>query len=595
MGDELDSEAEPQVTWWRRLFALVGQLFVGHDVFISYSRTDASELARSLHVALVARKLTVFLDDGKLEAGAALSSRLERAARFSSVCAVFVTRGAIEHPTWIGTEVRAATTSWLRSAIVAIVAPPLICGRVPPPFESLNRFRGLDTRSALADEIVTTLRRRRLRRRRVFALAVTLSAIGLLIHALQARAATSSRALVASEWTARAERSASSGRFDLAEYAITKAIEADPSTREHLTRTYDGYRAHRLAVPGIELALAGDERVVAVAGQHALIAGERAARLLDLATGAATALECQAGDRIVECEPGRRYVFCQGVVVTLDQRRVSETSLDESVVDASCVAGRAVALVEDDHRQMWLLDLQTHQRKRVFASRNWVSAGLCRDEHRAFGAWIEGDRVTLELDGAGESRVFTGALTATVMGSCRRPLVAYSAETEGAPLGPSTEHWTLLDWPLDVRRALPAIQTWYALPDGSGYAGVYLARSGDVALVPLVDAIVRQFAPSVVAVGATSLALLDPDKVLTVSLEGGDLVIRDRGVVAMRRPTGMDAPARVVASYDVIVVDGGTSARVWRRPTTSADVTPSSKSVERELALTDRDLRELQP
>src|SRR5580658_9056103 len=67
---------------------------VGYDIFISYSRHDATEYARALYRRLSALNFLCFLDEQEIAAGSALRHSLLRALRRSSVLVIVGSPGA---------------------------------------------------------------------------------------------------------------------------------------------------------------------------------------------------------------------------------------------------------------------------------------------------------------------------------------------------------------------------------------------------------------------------------------------------------------------------------------------------------------------
>ena len=79
------SHRRKHAPWWRRLPVWFWQLVSGHDIFISYSRTDAFMYAEQLYGSLTRKHVNTFLDEAKLEAGSLLPRRIRRAARRSII------------------------------------------------------------------------------------------------------------------------------------------------------------------------------------------------------------------------------------------------------------------------------------------------------------------------------------------------------------------------------------------------------------------------------------------------------------------------------------------------------------------------------
>lgn len=245
--------------------ASLRQLVLGWDVFISYSRSDGGAYARNLRKALSQRGVSAFLDDRDLNLGDELAPRLRRAAQLCSLFAPLITAGATAHPRWVRLEAEAAATSWLRPVCVPVAFPPARGGDLGPAHAALDALLALDdTRENLAagtpaEALVTALcarlDRRRLRQRRWIAASaiVAMVAAGGLYQRHRTRLAE--RELQVQRWVARAETAATAGRYDLAEYAMARAIEIDRA-RKHLD-AYARYRARRALEPAGPISLVG--------------------------------------------------------------------------------------------------------------------------------------------------------------------------------------------------------------------------------------------------------------------------------------------------------------------------------------------------
>src|SRR4051794_26434221 len=95
-----------------RVAARAWQVVAGHDVFLSYSRSDGLLYARELRRLLANRD--VFLDEQQLEPGSDLPGRVRRAARNCSAMVVLVSPGALGKSDWILREIQFADRSPLR-------------------------------------------------------------------------------------------------------------------------------------------------------------------------------------------------------------------------------------------------------------------------------------------------------------------------------------------------------------------------------------------------------------------------------------------------------------------------------------------------
>ena len=135
VSDRSDGDMEPRGRLRRSLERLVDRL-LGYDVFISYAWSDGRNYAAALYAALRSYRLSAFLDDERMDAGAPLRVAVGRALRRSSVLVVLTTQGALRSG-HVANEVRAFARS--DRNIIPIVPENLVrCFRQPPSAEVPN-------------------------------------------------------------------------------------------------------------------------------------------------------------------------------------------------------------------------------------------------------------------------------------------------------------------------------------------------------------------------------------------------------------------------------------------------------------------------
>jgi hypothetical protein len=105
---EVEKESAPPTRGVSRRsrFAAITDFLFGYDVFISYSRRDASDYARSLQQALEARDYRCFIDKRELPVGSPLDSSLLRALSRSSALVVVGSPVSLGAKSYVPKEIR---------------------------------------------------------------------------------------------------------------------------------------------------------------------------------------------------------------------------------------------------------------------------------------------------------------------------------------------------------------------------------------------------------------------------------------------------------------------------------------------------------
>lgn len=586
----------------RRAAAWLWQVVVGHDVFISYSRSDAAPYARALKAALVGR--SVFVDTQQLEPGSVLARRVGRAARTSSVMLVLLSEGAVKRPDWIRRELAHAAGSALRPVVVPVVFEPLEPASLPDPFELLQPLRMVcESRAALVAGAPTA--------------EVLAALLALWYRGRQA----SVRDTKTQRWLAAADRAAARERFDLAELAVAQAVAIEPSMRPALAARYEGYRARRVLLPGGAVTLAADERVLWAGDLDGalllLTRGDVVTSLRGVEPPRSRSLDCEAPGEVRACDRHHVAVVCGNQLVSLaaDGHVVASVAVPGEVVDLGCAGAQPSVLTQDESGLRALTLTSTgvlEPEEAALGPAAWLDAGLCAGgDVRMFGARLTNGALFLVRggdlqggEGAVVRRIDRGEiLTATVNAApaCDRFFIQY---TEAEPATPAAlgalparaaPAWVMVDWDgLVTERELPAtIGRIWPVPASTGAYAVYLTTTGELGLLPLTDAVVATITPEVVATGVAALGvgIADDDaprQLRTYSLEGDSLVVRDRASVVARYRHAVLEPSQLIVGPGAafVLVAGDTSATLWRRAAPAVDRSiPPPRSLARTLGL----------
>ncbi|AGP37442.1 hypothetical protein SCE1572_24890 [Sorangium cellulosum So0157-2] len=495
--------------------------------------------------------------------------------------------------------------------------------------------RAIEERAEEARRSAARLRRRALGIGISAALALVAGGVAWRKHQEKARAVAAER------WGSAAELAASRGRFDLAEYAIALAAEADPSTADKLLERYLVYRKRRVLVSAGQIADAATGRVV-----HAGFLGDVARTIVArddgvflAGTGSDAAprqIACQSPSYALQCSRDSVALLCEQELLVVGATGVAHTrSLrDGTVVDAVCVSGelRVLERIQPGGRVL-RLDPDTLEHvgpPEVYLDGDvWRKEGLCRQgRFRAFGARTDGDGVLIERGGPAveggldtERRRFAlpglsiGAwVTVIPDDSCEIFFVNYTRINTPHPVyplvaapmpGASTDTWVVLEWdPYAPGRDLAAeINSLFPLPPESGFYAVYLTANGEIGLLPPVaPPVTFPPPPRIVATNASALSLWGSASsgsrsFRTVSIEGGDLVVRENGDLVARYASQVDSPARLVAGDQdgLVVVEGANAARLWRRADGVADEgMPRSAVIATELGISHAEIAEIE-
>lgn len=120
---------------------------MSHDIFLSYARATASEPARALRDALLARGASVFLDEREIADGAAFPAALAEAVLDARAVVVFVDPTYLSRP-WCVHEWRLLTAAYrlgdgaaLQSVVVALPAAATLADitpQLPPPLAAAS-------------------------------------------------------------------------------------------------------------------------------------------------------------------------------------------------------------------------------------------------------------------------------------------------------------------------------------------------------------------------------------------------------------------------------------------------------------------------
>lgn len=588
----------------RRAAAGFWQLLVGHDVFISYSRSDAKPYARALRTKL--GSCDVFLDEQRLEPGSLLPRRVRRAVRGSSVVAVLVTPGAVAKSDWILEEVKHAGAGMVPRVVIPIAFEPFASGRLPAPFEFLNDRVSIDESGAnlatgrpredISAGIERSLGAVRVRTRRALALLAVAVLLGGLLWVWYAREQSAACALEVQRALAEVDRAVGRDRYDLAELAIARAVRCE-AARRALAERYALVRSRRQLVPVGLVELEPGERIewVGERGGAVQVLTRSDRRLHTRSLGAATTdVPTCVEPTIASCRRGPPALLCGDELVTLgtDERPPLRFGLPGNVRSVACDDDGVRALVGDTSGQLRVYrgsyGAPLSPESAGLRADSWIDGGLCDGAASLFGARLEHGALFVVLGGelpqGGEGavvrridrgRIAIASLVATPQ--CHRFFIEYQsmAVGEGEPFGAVTRPaWMMLDWDGLVReRELPlATRSIWPVPDTTGFYAVYLTTTGELGMLPFTDALVREIEPVVVATGVNALAVAQtspdgPRGIRTFGLEGLDLVVRDRGAVVARYRHGIeDASAiEVDASGELVVVEGSSTARIWRR------------------------------
>lgn len=600
----------------RRLATRLLQLVYGWDVFISYSRADATAYAEALRTALRSAGTTAFLDTRELGAGDALTPRLRRAARRCDVMATLVTPGATVAPRWILAELAAARDSRLGPRYVPVAVPPAKPGELGTAFADLNDalgvvqdLGGLETGApdtAVVAAILQALGRRRLKRRRIVAVAALVAVVSTVGLFQWRRLVSARRDLAAQRWQGKADASATRARYDVAEYAAARALETGGGDRAQLMRTYREYRAHRRVEPVATFALRPDQRVVgARAGESPALAIADdmdihvvVARGANVATGARH-VTCPAAASPVACG-GQIYIGCDGAIATWGRDdQVVATPVAGAVRDLRCDGDIAVALVATDGGTLAVVRGSDGWSRQVAVGREGnAGAGLC-DGGGTWAAAVRGGSVFIERrhDGTVDTRdVGDGVVIATTHAAptCDWFFINHGSEVRDPlqPLGATSPGWTLLEWPLAVARALPPDLVEVVPAAMRGHTlGLGRNATGNLLAIPAVDALVQAIEPRHLASEVADVTAWPPDAAMrTLSLEDGLLTIRVDGALDSRVAIGIRDPMRIRAWPDAVVVESATAVQVFAVAAPPPVAPPPSSTIASQLGLTSDDL-----
>ncbi len=389
---------------------------------------------------------------------------------------------------------------------------------------------------------------------------------------------------------------------------IAQAAAARANSGPELVERYRQVRAHRALEPAGSISITPEERVAWLGedgGASRVIVRGDGLVLRRVGTPDALALDCSSPGDLVACDDGLPLVACAGELATFDGegRKGRRVALAGQVEGLGCAGERLRVLLRDGDGRLRTYahtgaDALVPEQGELAPSA-WTDDGLC-DGGAAdlFGARIEGGALFVVRAGAlqgGKGAAVhrsgvDGVVTATVRAAvgCDRFFVQYTrTEVEGAePWGlaaVSPPAWAMVDWDgLVTERDLPAaIREIWPLPQGSGAYALFLTSSGQLGLVPVVDAIVRELAPTIFAVGVTAAAVApgtdDLHAIRTYSIEDRWLVVRDRGAV-----DGVAEPSRVVLDRrgTLVAVEGAQTVRLWRRAEQAVEPTiPTPRAV----------------
>jgi hypothetical protein len=241
----------------------------GFDIFISYSLQDGKLLAKELNRVLTEKKFRCFLDQEHVQGGDALTPKISRALKKSTLLVVLLTEKATQS-SWVQKEVTTYQQSRKNARFFPIAVSPTDINKLPAHFHFLSDFSGSSSIKEIEEltdvsEIIDKSFQARKVRSKNFILSSLIFLI--LAFSITAYSIFENRRNSAEVWKGLAKSYMAELRYDKAEMAFARsnnyAVLEDPE----LKQLYHESRSKRFVTFEGSYPLSEKMRVIAVGEQ----------------------------------------------------------------------------------------------------------------------------------------------------------------------------------------------------------------------------------------------------------------------------------------------------------------------------------------